>query len=244
MNFLEEWKRGDDLKKGIIHTIMILVLCCIIAKPVSAFAGGGGADYNGGGGNGGHTGATTNNDHWSDQSDTSDRRNSHPLTFLFPLGIGAIILLANRKKFHQRSSNRTEIDILNYQDPEEVAIDQLIEEIFYPIQKAWQIQDLSSVEKYYSKELLQLHTKKIEKMQRKHHKNIIEDLVLRKVGNLHWMEGHAEFSVEIEARAIDYVIDTRSNQVIKGRKGEYGLLREKWFFQKNEAGSWMLYQIK
>lgn len=240
-------KRGAELKKRMIHTILLLFFCSIlVAKPVFAFAGGGGADYNGGGGNndGNTGGGTTNDNYWSDQSDASNGRNSNPLTFLFSLGIGAIILVTNRKKRKQHADTQKEIEILDYGKPEEVAIDQFVEKIFYRIQTAWQNQDLSDVEKYYSKELLQLHVKKIDKMKNKHQKNIIEDLVLRKVGNLHWIEGRSKFSVEIEARAIDYVVDTQNNRIVKGRKNEYGLLREKWFFEKNVAESWLLYQIK
>ncbi|MGY3778336.1 TIM44-like domain-containing protein [Isobaculum melis] len=232
------------MKKAIICLLFSLLLCCTLTKPVSAFAGGGGADYNGGGGNGGDTGGgTTHNDHWSDHSDSNTSNESNPFAFLFSLGVGAFVLFSGRKKYRS-SSSRKEIDILDYQNPEEVVIDQEVEKIFYLVQEAWQKQNLSSVEKYYGKELLQLHTKKITKMKNKHQKNIIEDLVLRKVGNLKWLEAHQKFSVEIEARAIDYVVDTQSNRVIKGRKEEYGLLREKWFFQKGSKEPWILYRIK
>lgn len=238
-----------------VVVVFILFFCFSLVKPVFAFAGGGGANYDGGGYTGG--GYNSYNDDygynkWSRNSYRSsfgDSNSSGGIAILLMIGFGIYIFVSmamssNQRENHYNAGSSGKIKKLDVQNSKERSIDEHIKKIFYPIQEAWQNQDLESVRKYYGKELFRLHTVKIDEMKTNHQKNIIEDLMLKTVGNLYWFEEDMNFSVEIEARAIDYVVDTRNNKIVKGRKSEYGTLNEEWYFKKDEQASWVLYRIK
>ena len=119
---------------------------------------------------------------------------------------------------------------------------------FFKVQDAWTSRDVRVSRPFVSDALYERHRAQLAKMQRRHLKNRIKDLVLRDVRVVRLERGPdgkaSRCAARIEASARDWVADLGRGVVVDGDPDEHRRFVEYWSFSRHPVSGWVLDEIR
>ncbi len=214
----------------------IISLCLIISMlmfvPVCARAGGGGS---GGGSSGGGFSS-----HSSSHTNSSSSRGSR----LFQIGIFALISSGAYVGFRIKvcKKKNASMKILKQIDDSDSIWDKKqlftrVSDVYYTVQQAWMQKDLDTLKDYLSDSLYENWKTKIEWMDLRNEKNILDRVKLKKADIVSVYDAknddHDMIWVCIEGSMIDYTLKLDTNEIKQGSKKNQTFI-EYWKFIRKE----------
>ncbi|MBW1917016.1 MAG: TIM44-like domain-containing protein [Deltaproteobacteria bacterium] len=132
-------------------------------------------------------------------------------------------------------------------DPE--AVKGMAQDIFFKVQGAWMQQDLSSMQPLIDEYLFMVLNHDLEIMKARGQINRLENITLHQVEiQKVWQEHELEYvTIRFLANLLDYVVDTKTSQVIAGSDSEPVKFDESWTFVRPSGNchqSWKLTKIR
>jgi predicted lipid-binding transport protein (Tim44 family) len=105
-------------------------------------------------------------------------------------------------------------------------------DIFFKVQGAWMGRDMSPVRDVLSPEMYEAMQKDSERLRAEHHIDRMENIAVRSVEVTEaWQESGRDYvTVHFLANMLDYTVDERTDQVIKGSRSEPVKFEEYWTF--------------
>lgn len=229
----------SKIKHFIKRAVPIILLILAINIPSNAFARAGGG---GGGSTSHHSGST------------GGYRRSNPIASIISLGMffcissaGVIVFKVQLRKKKMKSVSAIKgLSKSDYNwDYEKMKSD--IEEAFYKIQDAWMERDQDIAKEYMSKKLYDRHSSKTGWMKIRKEKNILKNMKLLKATPIAIKDKDGTENdvvwIHIRAKAIDYLINEETGDLIEGNKYKSVPFEEYWKFIRNERG-WILDEIR
>lgn len=228
--------------KNFSRLLILLFLFSLCTAPVHARAGGGsGGRGHSGGGRSHHSDYSSHDPHFY-----HGRNTNSPFSELIPflqLGLAGIVIntIKNRHliKAKIKTKNNMKKNNINYK-----TIKKRINKTYFVIQNAWSNNDMSPAIEFMTPELMETFNIKLQWMNFANKKNIMSSIRLLygypifldcRTKNKMW--------VYIKGKMIDYVINTKTNEIISGSTTNEKFI-EYWLFTKNENNEWVLSQIK
>ena len=147
--------------------------------------------------------------------------------------------------------NREALDLLKKVsriDPmwEKSHLKKRVEKTFFRVQEAWMERDQDKIRDCVSERLYRKHKLQTDIMMKNHEKNILSSIDLIEffiVELLDFKDDNKDsFWVYIKGSMIDYTINEKTNNVIKGKKDEVETFTELWKFARS-GSEWVLDEI-
>ena len=240
----------SEIKHFVKRAVPIILLILAINIPSNAFARAGGGGGSGGGGGGGGGGGSTSHHSGS----TGGYRRSNPIASIINLGMffcissaGVIVFKVQLSKKKMKSISAIKgLSKSDYNwDYKKMKSD--IEEAFYKIQDAWMERDQDIAKEYMSEKLYARHSSKTGWMKVRKEKNILKNMKLLKATPIAIKDKDGTENdvvwIHIRAKAIDYLINEETGDLIEGNKFKSVPFEEYWKFIRNERG-WILDEIR
>lgn len=228
----------NRIKKVIVSlVILIIMILQIIPTPVEARAGGGSS---GGGSSGGSSGS-----HGTAHSSSST---TDPISSIFGIitfaiiGSSSIIIMKIKITKYRYNARKDFKDTdWNYKELVKRA-----EKTYFVLQKAWTKNEINIAKDYLTKELYENYKSKLQWMEISNKKNILKKIKLLNVFPISVLDEIGDKNdkvyMYIKGKMIDYIINTKTNEVIEGN-GMSSVFIEYWLFVKNKKGEWVLSKI-
>ena len=107
-------------------------------------------------------------------------------------------------------------------------------DLFFRVQGAWMGRDMTPVRDLLTPEMYETMQKDSERMRGEHRIDRLENIAVRSVEVTEaWQEnGHDYVTVRFLASMLDYTVDERTNDVIKGSRSEPVKFEEYWTFTR------------
>ena len=222
------------------RVISIILLLLVINIPSNAFAraggGGGGGSSHHVGTSGGHTGR------------------SNPISSIISLGMffcissaGVIIFKVRLSKKKIKSISTIKYLSKNDYNWDYVKMKKDVKEAFYKIQDAWMERNQDIAKEFMSEKLYVRHKSKTEWMKVRKEKNILKNIKLIKAKPIAIKDRDGISQdivwIHIKAKAIDYLINEETGDLIEGNRHKRIPFEEYWKFIRVEKG-WILDEIK
>jgi hypothetical protein len=206
------------------HPVILLV---VIALMEACFASEAWARAGGGGGGGSGKGGVIN-------------LILYPLFIGYSLFVSYLVFKKNRES--QQALERAKVD--QAWDPE--SIKDRIRDVFYKVQEAWMARDQRIAKKCLSPRLFDDHKRQTDEMLMNHTKNVLEDIHLNRARIVEVLDyddnSKDQFWVHIEGSMIDYTINDKTGDVVKGNRKKAESFKELWKFVRADHG-WVLDEI-
>lgn len=213
-------------KQKVFITVLVALIFFIFIPHAYATAGG----FHGGGGFGiGFHGSGTGHVYNSNYSSSSTNGSMLTKIILAIVFVGVTITLAtfaivkSPKKYYQK----TDIDDLE--------ISKKIKKQFLDIQNAWNKQDISQVSDLYSEKLYKKHHQILLQYANKRRVNYINNIEIEGLSRHRWKQPN-KFEIDISFRAIDYVINKDTQQILKGNSNNQRKFQQRWTFVIQQEG--------
>lgn len=198
----------------------------ILAPHALALAGGlHGGGVTGGGGFYGGTGGVHNSH--SSPSSVEGGISNKVMLMLSLVGLGIIIAASSVIKPKAIYSEGDDID--------NIQLSKDIKKQFLSIQNAWNMQDITTVSRLYSERLYDKHTKILRSYLNKRKTNHIENIEIEGLSRLYWKKTNT-FEIDISFKAIDYVMDQDTQQILKGLPNYQQKFKQRWTFVTDTEG--------
>ena len=126
---------------------------------------------------------------------------------------------------------------------DEVRFKDNVMDMFFSIQAAWMNRDLSTIKSLLSDDMREFFQEDIDALLKSGKINKLENIAVRTVDITEaWQETGQDFiTTLIYANILDYTIDEKSGDIIKGSKTEPTKFEEYWTFMRNSGSKkWML----
>lgn len=212
-------------KKAVLLTILLTLCVCLLFARAGGGGGSGGSSSSGGHGHGGGGG---------------------PFGFigLIIWGLYTVVLtvvLFWKKKSALKVIAVAKDDIWNLEH-----MQQTVENTFYAMQDAWMERDLLKLSKIISCSFYNNNDWQLQNMKANHEKNILENITISSIQIIScrdYREDYLDtFSAFIKGTMIDYTIDDRSGEIIKGSSTNTEKFKDLYVFTRDE-NTWVLNQI-
>lgn len=212
-------------------------------------AGGGGGGGSGGGGGGGSSSPSHTHTNNSNRNGTS-----HPIstilthiTVMFAMFMGSIIFY--NKILKSSINSKRYLKILGkkevswkYKNIEDQAV-----ETFYIVQESWTNMDLTPAKPYMSDKLYDSFKTKLNFMEISNKRNILEKIELKDIKPVSINDDENDDKdyiwFYIKGKMIDYIINTKTDEVIEGNTNRTTFI-EFWKFTRKGKDKWVLTKIK
>ena len=172
---------------------------------------------------------------WDSSSDYSsssgeDMDESDVVFLVLAIFIFAIIMIVFGSKGTKISSSRYHYDDISLEELQKYLPNKTLEQVkkevlacFIDIQEAWMNFDYSSLREYCTDELYNTYVSQLETLKLKNGKNIMNDYQKQdmKVTSITSENNVISLTVYAEIRFHDYVINTKTNEVIRGSKDRF-----------------------
>lgn len=134
-------------------------------------------------------------------------------------------------------------------DPQfdKAAFTEWAQDVFFKLQSAWMRQDLALMKDLATPEMLQALSRDLDDMRARGQINRLENIAVRQVGiSEAWQEAGQEYiTVGFRANLLDYVVDSRTSEVVAGSTTEPVKFEEYWTFVRPMGqGPWKLTAIQ
>lgn len=243
-------KVGIKLKKEIIIKLLFIAVLVISLSTNEIYARGGGGSSSGSSSSGSSGSSSTGGGHSSKNNSRTAKNNkkTNPIAAILTycmLGGIALALYISRiipiKKAGIKTKNKMKNTSWNYKK-----IDKRIRETYYAIQNAWTNNNMEIAREYMTDELYENFKTKLEWMELKNRKNILKNIRLLQAYPVSLTDEVEDIDdkmwVYIKGKMIDYIIDTKVNEIIDGNTVDESFV-EYWLFSKNVEGKWVLEKI-
>ncbi|MFK4911967.1 TIM44-like domain-containing protein [Lactococcus petauri] len=213
-------------KQKIFIALLVMSFFIIFAPHVLALAGGfhGGGTTGGGGFHGGTGGIHTSN---NSPSSVEGGISNKVKLMLSLVGLGIIIAISAVIKPKEIYTEGVHID--------DMELSNAIKKQFLSIQDAWNTQDISRVSQLYSEKLYTKHTKTLLSYLDKRKINHTENIEIEGLSRLYWKKSNT-FEIDISFKAVDYVIDKDTQQILKGLPNYQQKFKQRWTFVTDKEG--------
>lgn len=212
-------------KQKIFMTVLIAIVFLAFIPHAYATAGGfhGGGGF-GGGFHGGGTGRVYNSNY---SSSTNRFMLTKVILAIVFVSITAILATFALVKSPKKYCQGTDIDDSEISDK--------IKRQFLDIQNAWNVQDISKVSNLYSERLYKKHNQILLQYSDKRRVNYTKNIEIEGLSHHRWKQPN-KFEVDIYFKAIDYVIDKDTQQILKGSSNSHQRFRQRWTFIVQQDG--------
>ncbi|MCA2390536.1 TIM44-like domain-containing protein [Lactococcus sp. NH2-7C] len=212
-------------KQKIFITALIALICVAFIPHAHATAGG----FHGGGFGIGFHGSGSGHVYNSNYSSSST--NGSMLTKII-LAIVFVSITAILATFAIVKSPKEYCQGIDIDDSE---ISDKIKRQFLDIQNAWNVQDISRASNLYSERLYKKHNQILLQYSDKRIVNYTKNIEIEGLSHHRWKQTN-KFEVDIYFKAIDYVIDKDTQQILKGSSNSQQRFRQRWTFIVQEDG--------
>jgi Tim44-like domain len=235
--------------------VLLLALALALAAPAPSWARAGGGGGGGGFGGGGFGGPSSSA---SRPYGSSGQPSGGGLWILIPIfAVGALVVFGPDvvTRYARRRARLLEAATMQEMrtgqpagQREFVALTDRVRLCFFKVQDAWSSRDVSLSRPFVSDALYERHRAQLAKMERRHLKNRIKDLVLRDVRVVRLERGPdgkaARCAARIEASARDWVADLGRGVVVDGDPDAHRRFVEYWSFSRHPVSGWVLDEIR
>lgn len=215
---------------------MILLIIFVSPIPVFARAGGGSS-----GGSASSSGGVTN--HSSSKSVNSNPAVSVIKWALILMFSSSTVIIVEMRLLKAKIKTKQKMKKLNWNYKE---LKTRVEEAYFIIQKSWSKNDMYQAEEYMTKDLFENFKIKLEWMEISNKRNILKRIKLLESYPISLNDNVEDTKdkiwVYIKGKMIDYIIDTKTEEMIEGSKLNRVFV-EYWLFNKNTDGKWVLSKI-
>jgi hypothetical protein len=126
------------------------------------------------------------------------------------------------------------------------AVRRRIHNIYFKVQEAWARRDQKPARDFMSDRLFELHQSLCDEMRTKGEKNILQEVALNKIQIVEVADflddTQDRMWVIVHGSMIDYIVDERSDEVLRGDKNKKEDFKELWKFVRGPKG-WVLDEI-
>lgn len=210
------------LQSWLKHSVWL----CVIASSVAFFPADAWARAGGGGGGSGKGGIIN--------------LILFPLCIAYSLWVSYLVFKKNRDS--QQALERAKVDA--FWNPD--SLKDRISFVYFKVQEAWMARDQRIARDCLSDKLFQDHQRQTDLMKQNGTTNVLEDIHLARARIVEVLDfddnSKDQFRVHIAGSMIDYTINDRTGEVVRGKKDKSESFKELWKFVRADHG-WVLDEI-